>query len=232
MLSMDNKALLKILAVLFFTVLLGYQLPHDSYSFIEYVIPPINLGSSTIYFSGLIPIIVVLVAINKLHKLERFADTNKFVMFLVLIFLVMPIMKSTLDVVKASYFWAVDDELYSVNYVDSSIQSINIIDDKVTLKVNLELIDYGRSESEFTVRMHLPDSLNNALEKKYLEFGEWYYTAGNRSIVQIEREFLLQLARGKTAEDILNSRWYYEDLTYEIHNEKDSLIITYHGLTL
>ena len=59
----DNKNLLKYLGIVFIAVLLIYKLPHNSYSIIEYIIPPIRNNNSVIYLSGLVPLILFVVGI-------------------------------------------------------------------------------------------------------------------------------------------------------------------------
>ena len=79
--SKDNKDLLKYLGIIFIAILLIYELPHDSYSLIQYIIPPIRSNNSVIYLSGLVPLILLIVGINGLFKLERFEGKSKLLGF-------------------------------------------------------------------------------------------------------------------------------------------------------
>ena len=104
-LSKDNKMLIKYLGIIFISTLLTYKLPHDSYSIIQYIIRPIRYKGSTIYLTGIIPLVLFFIGIKGLFKIERFADKSKILLFIVIILIIIPIMKGTLDFTRTSYLW-------------------------------------------------------------------------------------------------------------------------------
>lgn len=131
--SKDDKELLKCLVTIFAAVLLSYQLPHDSYSIIQFIIRPIRVGSGTIYLAGCIPLVMIIISIKRLFKLKRFAETSKLLLIIVVLILVLPIMRSSLDVVKATYFWVMNDELRTIDIVDTEIKFSGISNNEATL---------------------------------------------------------------------------------------------------
>lgn len=223
--SKDDKELLKCLVTIFAAVLLSYQLPHDSYSIIQFIIRPIRVGSGTIYLAGCIPLVMIIISIKRLFKLKRFAETSKLLLIIVVLILVLPIMRSSLDVVKATYFWVMNDELRTIDIVDTEIKFSGISNNEATLNVKLELIDYGRSKSKFKVRLYLPESLKENLSVESVMFDEWYSIMGNRGSLNIEKDFLFQLEDGRIAENIFKSRWHEEKFMFELYNDVDSIEI-------
>lgn len=177
----DNKNLLKYLGVVFIAVLLTYKLPHDSYSIVEYIIPPIRNNNSVIYLSGLVPLVLFVVGIKGLFKLERFKDKSKLLVFIAVIVIVIPLMRWTLDFSRTNYHWIKDDGLKAIDIEDANL-SLSGSDSKTTVKVNMELKDYGRKQNKFKIRMYLPESLNLYTGKEFYEFENYHFTYGNRNI--------------------------------------------------
>lgn len=102
--SKDNRKLIQYLGIIFIVVLLTYNLPRDSYSIIQYIIPPIRVGeSSVIFLSGLVPLALFIIGIKGLFKLERFTNTSKLLVFITVVLIVIPLMKWTLDFSRPYY---------------------------------------------------------------------------------------------------------------------------------
>lgn len=224
----DNKNLLKYLGVVFIAVLLTYKLPHDSYSIVEYIIPPIRNNNSVIYLSGLVPLVLFVVGIKGLFKLERFKDKSKLLVFIAVIVILIPLMRWTLDFSRTNYHWIKDDGLKAIDIEDANI-SLSGSDSKTTVKVNMELKDYGRKQNKFKIRMYLPESLNLYTGKEFYEFENYHFTYGNRNITNIEEEIVLEFDSEKT-EELFESKWYWENVEYELYNDDEAIKIIQHGL--
>lgn len=170
----DNKNLLKYLGIVFIAVLLTHKLPHNSYSIIEYIIPPIPIrnNNSVIYLSGLVPLILFVVGIKGLFKLERFKGKSKLLVFIAVIVIVIPLMRWTLDFSRTNYHWIKDDGLRAIDIENSNI-SLSGSDSKTTVKVNMELKDYSRKQNKFKITIYLPESLNSYTGKEFYEFENW-----------------------------------------------------------
>lgn len=224
----DNKNLLKYLGIVFIAVLLTHKLPHNSYSIIEYIIPPIRNNNSVIYLSGLVPLILFVVGIKGLFKLERFKGKSKLLVFIAVIVIVIPLMRWTLDFSRTNYHWIKDDGLRAIDIENSNI-SLSGSDSKTTVKVNMELKDYSRKQNKFKIRIYLPESLNSYTGKEFYEFENYYFTHGNRNITNIEEEIILKLDKENT-DKLFQSKWYWENVEYELYNDEEAIKIIQHGL--
>lgn len=225
----DNKKFLMYLGIIFIAVLLTYKLPYDSYSISQYIIRPIGFGNSIIYLSGIVPFVLLAIGIRGLIKLNRFTDKSKLLIVIIIMIVIFPLMRFSLDIAKSSYFWVTDNELKSLNLVDANILITDTVDSEVTLKVTLELIDYGRSEKNFNVRTYLPESMIGFFNKEYLEFKDLYSTFGNRDKIVIQKNIPVQFKRGYTIEDLGDSKWYLEDFEFELYNEEDHIKLINRG---
>jgi len=68
--SEDNRKLLTYIGILFLIALLTYQVPHRSYSILEYLIRPVKMGSGVLSLSGIVVIILFIIAVRGLFNLE------------------------------------------------------------------------------------------------------------------------------------------------------------------
>ncbi|MGO1469222.1 MAG: hypothetical protein ACTHW2_04290 [Tissierella sp.] len=228
----DNKNLLKYLGILFLTVLLTYKLPHDSYSIIEYIIPPIKTkGGGVFYLSGIVPLILFIIGVKGLFKLERFEDNSKLLLFFVTIIIVIPLMKWTIDVSRTNYHWIKDDGLKSIEIEESSI-SLTGSDDEIVMNVSLELKDYSRSRNEFKIRVYLPENLKEHTGKRFYDLENYYITHnGRRNTSTIEEDIAIKSINGEEeAERLFDSNWYLEDMKYELYNNEEKVEFIQHGM--
>ncbi len=227
--SKDNKRFLKYLGIIFITVLLTYKLPQDSYSIIQYIIPPIRTKNSVIYLSGLVPLALFIVGIKGLFKLERFAEKSKLLVFITIIIIIIPLMQWTLDFSRTNYHWIKGDGLKAVDIEESNI-GLNTSDNKIIMNVSLELKDYSRkNHNKFKIRVYLPKSLSFYTDKKFYEFEHYYFIHGNRNITNIQEDIIFELNSNKRNE-LFESTWFWEDVEYELYNNDEKVRIIQHGL--
>lgn len=225
-----NKELFKYLGIIFVSVLLTCKLPRDSYSIMQYVIGPIRFENSVVYLSGIIPLIIFVIGIRGLFRLERYASKSKLLIFLTVIILVVPIMRSSVEAVKTAYFWTINDGLKSIDLKDANFKILDVTDSEATLKIKLTLIDHGRDTTDFKVRLYLPGSLMNYFDTELIELDEQYKTFGHRNVFSIDKNITVNLADGCTAEEVQDSHWYWETFRYDLYNEKQSVKMIYHGI--
>lgn len=228
--SKDNRKLIQYLGIIFIVVLLTYNLPRDSYSIIQYIIPPIRVGeSSVIFLSGLVPLALFIIGIKGLFKLERFTNTSKLLVFITVVLIVIPLMKWTLDFSRTNYHWIKGDGLKAVDIEESNI-SLSSIDDEITINISLELKDYSRKQNKFKIRVYLPESLSVYTNKGFYDFENYYYTHGNRNISNIKEDIAIKLSDTHNATQLFDSKWYWEDIEYELYNSEEKVKIIQHGL--
>ena len=228
--SKDCKGLLGSLGIIFISVLLTYKLPYDSYSMIQYLIKPIRFENSVLYLSGVIPIAMFFIGVIGLSKTEWFAKRSKILIFLVVIIVVQPLMRGSLDLVKGVYLSGLNDELRSIELKDTSIQIHQLNNNEAILNVKLALTDYGTEASDFKIRMYLPESLKTCFDTDFLEFDESYKTFSNRHRLDIDKKITVQLTNGSTAIDIFDTHWHWDTFKYQLYNESNSTELIYHGV--
>ncbi|AFS78725.1 hypothetical protein Curi_c17180 [Gottschalkia acidurici 9a] len=227
--SEDNKKLLKYLGIMFISVLITYKLPHDSYSIIEHIIMPIEYKDSVVYLSGIIPLVLLFISIKGIFNLKRAEGRNKLLLFLMIITVIMPMMKWSLDITRTGYYWIKKDSLRSVDIGDSKV-SLSGSNDKLTMTLNLELIDYGMTQNNFKIRVYLPKALKTYNNQDFYELENEYLTNGNRRKRTIREEIVLNLNDKNGMEKLFDSKWHWEDLKYELYNEDEVVEIIKRGL--
>ena len=147
-LSEDNKRLLKYLVIIFISVLITYKLSHDSYSTIEHIIRLIEYKGVIANISGIVPSVLLFISIKGIFNLKRAEGRNKLLLFLMIITVIMPMMKWSLDITRTGYCWIKKDNLRSIDIGDSKV-TLAGSNDKLTMILNLELIHYGTTQNNF-----------------------------------------------------------------------------------
>ena len=227
--SKDDKNSIVYLAIILLTVLLTYKLPHDSYSIIQYTIPPIRRTNTVINLSGIVPLILFIIGVSGLLKLERFKARNKLIMFILVVSIVTPSMKWALDVSRTNYHSIKDDGINAIDIEKSNI-NYSISDDKMTINIDLDLKDYGRSQNEFKIRVYLPEIMSIYTDKQAYDFETTYYTSGYRSVSNIQKTIQIKLNDNYDERKLYGFIWNWEDVKYELYNNREKVKIIRHGL--
>ena len=227
--SKDDKNSIVYLAIILLTVLLTYKLPHDSYSIIQYTIPPIRRTNTVINLSGIVPLILFIIGVSGLLKLERFKARNKLIMFILVVSIVTPSMKWALDVSRTNYHSIKDDGINAIDIERSDI-NYSISDDKMTINIALDLKDYGRSQNEFKIRVYLPEIMSIYTDKQAYDFETTYYTSGYRSVSNIQKTIQIKLNDNYDERKLYGFIWNWEDVKYELYNNREKVKIIRHGL--
>ncbi|MDY0237034.1 MAG: hypothetical protein RBR71_13495 [Gudongella sp.] len=227
--SKENRKLIQYLGIIFIAVLLTYKLPHDSYSIIQYIIPPIKINNGAIYLSGIVLLILFIIGIKGLFKLERFADKSKLLIVITVILIIIPLIRWTLDFSRTNYHWIKGDGLEAIDIKESNIR-LSSTDDKMTIIISLELKDYGRKQNKFKIRVYLPESLKVYTGKEYYDLESYYYTHGGRNISKIQESIIIKLSNNYEEIQLFDSKWHWEDLEFELYNNEENIKIVQHGL--
>ncbi len=229
-LSKDKKKLLIYLGLIFIGVLLVQKVPQASYSIIEQVIPPIksNDNSSIFHPSSIFILIIFIIGIIGLANLERFEGKSKSLIFIVIVIVIIPLMNFTLEVTRTNYHWIKGDGLRAIEIQKSNI-SLAGSEDKVVVNLRLELKDYGRKNNKFKVRVYLPESLSVCTGKEVYDFENIYFTHGKRHVSIIEEDIVIEPISGSDTKQLFSSRWFREDLEYELYNDEEKIKILQPG---
>ncbi len=221
----DNKRLLLYLGILFLAELLIYKLPHDSYSIIQYVIKPIRDGGSVFYISSLIPLALFMISIIGFINLDRFANKSKLLIFVLVVVIIMPLMKWSIDFSRTNYYWIKQERLNAIDIAEPNI-SLSGTNDELTITMKFKLVDYSRSTNEFKFRVYFPESLSEYSGVKICESQNSYRTYGNRGELNVDESIIVYLEN----ENILDYQWSNEEVTYELYNDDEVVKNIDHGL--
>lgn len=226
----DNKSLVKPLGLIFLAVILSRKLPHKSYSIIQYIIRPIRIKNSTIYLSGLIPLILLIKATKEMGSLERFKHRSKLFIFIFIVGITGLLMNRLLDVGRTTYHWLGRDGFLAIELEDEGISSSRINDD-MKIHVALELKDYGKKPKAFKIRIHTPKLAEESLGQAYYESNTEYRTYGNRQVLKINEEIPIKLKKGQLqgGRDYEFYERFRQSIEYELYNEEESLHFSTRG---
>ncbi|XJS49722.1 hypothetical protein ACF3M2_14070 [Tissierella carlieri] len=227
--SNDNKRLLKYLGIIFMSVLLSYRFPQSSCFTTQYIIKPIRYKGSIIYPSSMLSIALLLIGLKGLFNLERFADKNNILLLIIVITIIMPMMKWTLDVTRTNYHWLKGDRLKAIDIVDTIISSVSN-SKELTINLKLELIDYGRRNNEFKIRVYLPKTLRDYTQKEFYDFENYHITYGNRNKQTVNEQIVIKLDNEDERRKLFDTMWRGKEFKYELYNENEVVKIINHGL--
>ncbi len=220
--------LMKYLGYIFLALILTYRLPQNPYSIIQNIIPPIQTSNGVLYLSGIVPIILIILGTTGLFKLERFSGQNNIFIFIVVIVLIIPLMRWTLDITRTAYHLVRDDGLKAIDIEDSNI-SLSGSDIETIIKVNLELKNYSKKDNIFKIRIYYPESIKKHMDKNFYEFDGYHSTHGRRNKINIEEKIELDLDENET-DELFESEWFWEDIEYELYNDDESIIFIQPGI--
>lgn len=225
----QRKKLFIYIGLIFITQLLTYPLPHDSYSIIQYLIPNIKFENGTvIYISGIIPLILLIIATTGLSRLERFRNKSKIVIFILMFMILPPIITWSIDLTRQGYHYVVDDKLNAIDITESRI-SLSSFNDDLSMRVDLKLKNYGRSESKFNIRVYVPESISAQTNKEFYDLEFPYFSEDYAHEFTIQED--IPLLSIEDANDKLgySTNWYRDDVVYELYNSKEKVQIIRHG---
>lgn len=220
----DNKKLFKYLGIIFISVLIWYKLPHSSYSIIEYIIRPIRINYTTIYLAGLVPLVLFIIGIKGLFKLKRNEKKSKFFIFIVTVFVIIPIMKWSLGFARSSYHFIIKDGLNSLDITDSKV-NLGSNNNDFSINVNMEIIDYGSSNKDFKVKVYLPKSLTDILGEEVYDLERSYNTYGHKGKIYVNEKIVLKNVNEKMHGEIFETMWSFDPIRYELYNNDQSIKI-------
>jgi len=223
----DNKRLFLYLSILLFAILISCKLPHDTYSIAEYIIRPIRINEGSYIFpSAILILILFIIGIRGIMTLDRFENANKFLIFILVIALIIPAMKLSVDFIRNNYFYAKDGlEAVDFNKSDISIVGMN---DKISLQVNLELVNHGNKVNEFRIRVYLPEYLRKYAGTNEYAFDTLYRIYPNQSNMNIRES--IPLKDSSVYDNFIPPHWLGEEVRYDLYNDEETVRIVDHGL--
>ncbi len=155
LMTKDNKRLMISLCIIFLAVALSYQLPHDSYSILQYAIHPIKIGNSILYLDSILCLILLIIGISGVLTAERFRRSVKFLRLLFILFILIPLMGLVIDFARITYHTVARDGIHSVDLKDTELSLVQL-NNSTIINVHLVLRNYSLSNQEFGIRVYLP----------------------------------------------------------------------------
>jgi hypothetical protein len=174
-------------------------------------------------------LVFFIIGIKGLFNLERFARRSKIFIFIVVAFIMIPVMKGTLDFARASYYALKGTGLRAVDMVDANA-TLTSSAEEIAISLKLELIDYGKGGNEFKIRVHLPEKLSEYTGKEFYEFEKNYVTHGDRNKIRINEQIAIKSDNDNLYSTLADSQWYLDEFEYELYNEKEAIKIIDRGL--
>lgn len=138
-------------------------------------------------------------------------------------------MKWSIDMSRSVYYLATHAKLKTIDMKDSNL-SISAQNDKLTVSVHLDLIDYGWDQKEFKLRVYLPVTLSEFCDVDVYEFDKLYFTHGKKSNLIINETFVICLEDRVHIDGVSRIDWYQQEIIYELFNNEESIQIVDHGL--
>lgn len=226
--SKENIKLIKYLGIILIAAVMTYKLPHDTYSIIEYILKPITFPSSYINISGIVPLALIIFAVIRICKLERFKNRSRFIMVILVLWIIIPLLHGVIDLGRSGYYLVSGDGINSIDIKDSEVFAVNY-DGDVKINVKLTLKDYGRNQEKFKVRVYLPKKLSDKIDKDFYELESVYVTENTVQTLGIDEQIPVSEKDSKEVETHFENYYWGNEIKYELYNDKESITMIDHG---
>jgi hypothetical protein len=163
-----------------------------------------------------------------LFKLERYAKKSKVWMTIFFLIIVIPFMKWTIDFARTSYHSIKNDGINSVEIIESD-SSFRSNHNSLYMNIELDLKNYSNHSNEFKIRVYPPKSLRKYTGIEYYELDQQYVMGGYQSKLNIDEEILVEIDKMNWFNEFFDSKWYYDDVKYELYNDNYTVSNLVHG---
>lgn len=168
---MNNRKYLAGVGVFLLTVLAMIELPYSDASIIELIIPPIKFETdgavtSVFYLSGVLSVAGFIYSTFLIVKSKKF-NTNVFVVYIVMFVVMLPIVRSGLDIAKIPIYHF-SQGVRSIELLGSRI-NLDREEDKMSIHMRLELKGHRSDVGHYRVGIRLNDRLSEDGESAYYE---------------------------------------------------------------
>jgi len=184
-----NRKFAKAVVILAAMLLISMELPYSDKAIIQYIIPVIRMKNSTLYLSGLIPLIGSLWGFKEIVKSKRF-NTSGLTIFILLFFFILPVAARNINLIKTPIYY-LNSGVRSIEVTDSSLSRTNegVDDDTLQITLYLELKSYRNNRNNLDgikIEVILDDSLNKYLENNIFVIDKVYRFVSKESIRILE----------------------------------------------
>lgn len=212
----ENKRFVIYISILFLSVLLSYPLPHRSLSTIQFLIPAIHYGNSTIFISGIIIIILFLIGVVGIISTRDY-KRNKLVLVIIVAIIVPAIMSYMLDLTRTTYHTIKKDSVQSIDILESHI-SLNRVNDDFSVNIKLDLKNYNFHPNRFNIRVYLPKTLSIYTGITNFDFSDSYIIRHLNDSLSVNESFDVHVS-DEAYNYLTASNWSNESVQYELYDE-------------
>lgn len=228
MLKHENRKFLLAVSLLFLSILVTYKIPHRLVSVSELLIKPFQNGNRTFFTSGIVPFVLFFVGISLLFSLKRYARRSKLLLFLVIIIVIIPFMKLSIDISRSLFYLVTQANFKTIDMEDSRI-NIQEVNDTMVASFQLELKDYSWSRKEFKVRIYLPEELSSYSGIDVYEPDMSYRTGGYLKTFIVDAPLVFKITDETAVSQLFLSDWRSGRIVYELYNEEEVIKIIDQG---
>lgn len=221
----DYKRFLRAVLIIILTALCGMKLPHSSKSIIYFIAPPIKISEgSRLYLTGLLVIFPLLWSYKEIVRSNYF-NTNKFITFILVFYLIMPIIFKGVNLIKAPYY-TFSKGLRTIEVVDSKLDFDFNSESKNKIKFEIHLKNYSNEMKVFNISVGIPESLNTIISDSSVIVPDKYMIRPHQTRTYNNMvEF--NYADGYSIGDIFDTYYSYDDYQIRLFNESDELVIIF-----
>lgn len=217
----NNKRFMIAIIIIIAMILMCIELPYSDKSIVQFIIPVIHFKTNgairgSLFLSGIIPLIGLIwgyIQIVRSNRLNR----SKLFIFIVLFFLVVPVMTKSLEIIKSPiYMLAKGTD--SIEIIESDL-SLSSTEELSYLDVSIELKSYKTNMNEISGTIKLSDKLSEYLETTSYIIDDSIRIGYNQKET-ISDSIVLDFIDGKENDDLFYTLLFYEDYTIVLNNDE------------
>lgn len=211
------------------SVLISIELPYSDKALIQLLLPnmKVAVGDEKLLIAmlaGLIPIAGLVLCFVLIIRSKRF-NANRFLIFLVMLLIILPLLSNELNFIKAPVYM-LSNGAGSIEITDSKMSETQIEKDRY-LQLEIKMRGYDKAYDDVKIALRLPDRYDQLLEETYFEFNDYLPFSQYREITMTK---LIKLKDNDSSSDFsgLAKMIYHTDYvititdsTHEVNNTRN-----------
>lgn len=223
----DVGRYLRAVAIILVTAFCAMKLPHQDKSIFHLVMPGISLSpGSRLYLNGILPLLLLVWSYNEIVK-SKYFKSGKIGIFIIMFCILVPFTFKAMNVIKIPYYM-LSGGLKSIEVVESHYSFTNVPADN-TIKVDLNIKNYGKEVKDLNVSIDLPKSLEKIINKDPIVLPQKYTIDNQQGTLHIEEFVRFCYKKGFSKEDLLDTYYFYDDYKIILSKEDERLAIVQRG---
>ncbi len=222
----DRKKFIVGICISLFAFSLGYKLPYTDRSIVQMLIPVIRFKSSALYLSGLLVLVILVYAAHLMVESGKYK--NKLIVTLILFLFGLPLMMNVFDVMT-SPIYRMSSGVKTLKIEESNF---NILQENNELKLDFtaKIRSYKEYDGLVKIYIRVPEIIDGMLtESEILVYETSSLYPKKEWEIDISAD--IEIDSGFTIEDIVDTRYYYEEYTLILVDYEQRLeIVIYKSL--